>query len=805
MDHLLLPLNALVGENEKAPYIADPYDGGDFLSFPQRSRFRALYEEIKPEGHYASSRKDLDVGSTRDLEVFIQTWVVFGLLYEVFAPLLTVEAFIKAGEDDDEKQLLEHLIECIMAAHSFLMAARKRAEMTESVLCSAASIGETLEFVVMETLDRGTRSLSTTWEFCLDRVSIAAIMQNNGWCPTDLRKWQAIAGGFQTLYYLSKVRQPKTKDHGNCVGEVCVASQYNMDKQSLVHRCGKHDCGLIFVDEEVMQATFDDGHFGLLRFSGLETMETLSMDVVSHKDESEYIALSHVWADGLGNPNSNALPRCQMEHVAKCAEQLSWNAGYDRSLPVWLDTLCCPVSSPRHRSSCLMLMRQIYQKATLVLTLDTQIAHYDASDLDSVEICARVLFSGWTRRLWTLQEGALAGSLWIQLKDRAVDLAIIQTEIDDIYRHSFVHNQLALILLSGLRRLRNFGRRGQSRREPDLIDVRLALESRSVTIASDEALCLCTCLALDQTNVVNAAREDRMAIFWWTAMRAGPQLPRGILFFTGPRMQTKGMRWAPASFRSHVKFQNLRRAKKIEEQATITPNGLQIQCSVCEVSICRPLTNSEEESWNTVLSDLRGIFLARLEQHQWFMLLPADGNTASNEGFGARDTLERRDSFAVLQDLDILSMQRNGVAQGLVGIVGLAQHDQPHTFSLSSRANVLCCNETMSRTLEILYSHRSDIEALDGVSDEVTDDFEIPSISPYISRLSPETAQRVTKYADVLVSSDSTLVECLVHAQTQDAQTKALGPAAEWMLYFLAGHVGTISRTWPSDQTWCVD
>jgi hypothetical protein len=28
------------------------------------------------------------------------------------------------------------------------------------------------------------------------------------------------------------------------------------------------------------------------------------------------VAISHVWLDGLGNPNANALPHCQLEHIA---------------------------------------------------------------------------------------------------------------------------------------------------------------------------------------------------------------------------------------------------------------------------------------------------------------------------------------------------------------------------------------------------------------------------------------------------------------------------------------------------------
>lgn len=57
------------------------------------------------------------------------------------------------------------------------------------------------------------------------------------------------------------------------------------------------------------------------------------------------------------------------------------------------------------------MMRQIYEQAKSVLIIDAQLAEIDPRPLDCVEICARVVFSPWMRRLWTLQEGAVARKL----------------------------------------------------------------------------------------------------------------------------------------------------------------------------------------------------------------------------------------------------------------------------------------------------------------------------------------------------------------------------------------------------------
>jgi hypothetical protein len=82
-----------------------------------------------------------------------------------------------------------------------------------------------------------------------------------------------------------------------------------------------------------------------------------------------YIALSHVWSDGLGNPNDNALPVCQIRRIGHCLQTLPHPhyTGYTsvsfellsaetirmnitvrraaRARLLWMDTLCIPVAT----------------------------------------------------------------------------------------------------------------------------------------------------------------------------------------------------------------------------------------------------------------------------------------------------------------------------------------------------------------------------------------------------------------------------------------------------------------------------
>ena len=175
-------------------------------------------------------------------------------------------------------------------------------------------------------------------------------------------------------------------------------------------------------------------------------------------------------------------------------------------------------------------MKQIYEGADHVLVLDAQLSSLEMASIDHVEICTRLMFSGWTRRLWTLQEGTLARKLWVQLKDGPVDLDDVQAYVTHVFKTQHIHHALTVILAARLKRLR-----GLPWNRPNIMNMKLAIEDRSVTVASDEALCLCTCLNLDQSAVVHAEDPDRMVAFWTALGASGLPIPKHAIFFTGPR------------------------------------------------------------------------------------------------------------------------------------------------------------------------------------------------------------------------------------------------------------------------------
>lgn len=135
------------------------------------------------------------------------------------------------------------------------------------------------------------------------------------------------------------------------------------------------------------------------------------MEVVSYdpKEPQSFVALSHVWADGLGNPHAMRLLHCQVSRLRNLVEELQavtrtedpdarsrWNP----ELYLWCDTLCCPIEAP-HKGKALDKLVDVYRSATNVLVLDQSIEKFRYAELDPLEAGARLATSRWTQRLWT--------------------------------------------------------------------------------------------------------------------------------------------------------------------------------------------------------------------------------------------------------------------------------------------------------------------------------------------------------------------------------------------------------------------
>ncbi|KAL8916044.1 MAG: hypothetical protein Q9208_008729 [Pyrenodesmia sp. 3 TL-2023] len=311
-------------------------------------------------------------------------------------------------------------------------------------------------------------------------------------------------------------------------------------------------------------------------------LDVSELDVQDVAQCQDFAAISHVWAEGSGNVNDNALKTCLLEEISDLVRKLPWDA--EQSNPgFWIDTLCVPVRPRELQTLALNKMRVPYERAKHVLVLDSHLRSLDSRRLTTTELLAQISCSSWMRRLWTLQEGRLAARVWFQFANEAVDVQSIWKSRDPRRVPSTVANWINLALY--VRLWTQIWYRGKAIRNTSLVASMIsmthyALASRSVSVSTDEALCLFNLMDLDIKQVTAVPPTQRMEVFWRTFQR----VPKGFVFSRATnKMSVEGLHWAPASFMGNQTQkewagpQELNSPQKDDGHASPTKAGLQVE------------------------------------------------------------------------------------------------------------------------------------------------------------------------------------------------------------------------------------
>lgn len=311
-----------------------------------------------------------------------------------------------------------------------------------------------------------------------------------------------------------------------------------------------------------------------------------------------------VWSQGLGNPNENTLPECQLKRIQQLVNMASKHVAtdsWDESNPpittkgskdnqwFWMDTLCVPVQpeAKQLRKHAIRRMRQTYQDAQLSLVIDTTLMRtpiaevcLNPMDPGAFLVFAQILSSPWSGRLWTLQESLLAKRVYIIFGGDGSYLSML--DLDDIFRllqvtaakqvserGSMVSNQ-ACYFMETLRR-------ADSTATVKLESIFGALAHRSTSRRSDETLCIASLLDLDPGPMLEVGgdgsgmSEDNLADARMVQLlRCMHEIPSNILFSPTPRLSISNFTWAPRSFLGSC-FSTHRMT-----QGVLTPAGLEL-------------------------------------------------------------------------------------------------------------------------------------------------------------------------------------------------------------------------------------
>ncbi|GJJ11128.1 hypothetical protein Clacol_005359 [Clathrus columnatus] len=645
MDHFILPPGTT--HYITVPHkCIEPYDNGDFYTYPERKGWTA--DDVEGKDEYGHRRSE-------DVEIFFQSWLFFGVLVEVFKIVnikIDTDDFIDHDTGLVTTRKLTGLLEEFAIAWKktwpdndeslpFKFSYTPKAVAITKVLTTVFRVMRPFCYDVSIGGRPSVRSSLLSPEIVVSIVGLATTFLEAGkylymefgnqslvdggtpllrsilrkkWCPFHVTAMQ-IELRLDAQYYLAALPglpEAELKRHSNCTEIRCTEKPVDEDTYVLKHAVAGCSCQLVPIPIEDLLVTIKQGDTPVISFHKDDDDSNPRLEVKAFNTTTAsslpYISISHVWSDGMGNPKENALPACLLESIQKMVNQVRYpDREPDREhVYFWMDTLCIPVypKYDEQRKPLLIKMRQIYQEASAVLVLESQLQTV-LSTLPLIERRVNFYVTKWVRRLWTYQEGGVSKWLAFQFRDKSLELHDVYAAPD---LHAPEHRWASMIsqrrqsvafqfttnvqLQFGLvySAMYNWGIEGSlnSMRWAAFLPIASSYSSRMTTRQSDEPLCLAGVMHIDTTPLVRVKGPDRlkssdkeirrradrvltderMAILY----RLVGKFQDFVIFSKYPRLPINGFRWAPRTFLGELPwFSNMeleQSYKKEDERCT---------------------------------------------------------------------------------------------------------------------------------------------------------------------------------------------------------------------------------------------
>lgn len=151
------------------------------------------------------------------------------------------------------------------------------------------------------------------------------LMLSNGWCTHQVEHMSK-AYDLATFSYLASLTRSSHRlvDHTRCSDHTaCIAFNTDPSSYQTRHAVGGCSCTTVSTPYPQLIKIIRNGGIPLISIeSGSSEGTRYRLRLHTRSRASEYIAISHVWADGLGNPKENGLPQCQIQRLNKSIRAL---------------------------------------------------------------------------------------------------------------------------------------------------------------------------------------------------------------------------------------------------------------------------------------------------------------------------------------------------------------------------------------------------------------------------------------------------------------------------------------------------
>lgn len=366
--------------------------------------------------------------------VRFQTLLYFGLLNEVLGPIsheqyirhtdcgqtfITTKQLEKDAKGrfqvwkrlsrDDGKAEILRVLRCIKTVRDFTYKAESRSFVSnllgEDFIFAVEVLGASLGDPIYQFAKRGrllpSEEKSTGLFWLAQNPWASTKMLENGWCPYEVERFSQLLSPLTQIAALGLQSSSAQLNHSVCKPFACEAN--NVTGEYIPAHT--EDCVSISGSRCNFMDSCVSGVIEILKDGGLPLIEirrdsagTPRTRVVRYWKGRRFVAISHVWSDGLGNKKENKMLPCQLAriwgharnlirdnsqislsydnrvnafalgaayltHITRNVVDMDWGA-----VNIWIDTLCVPLEPRDMRNLAIKRMRDAYDKGEYLVS-----------------------------------------------------------------------------------------------------------------------------------------------------------------------------------------------------------------------------------------------------------------------------------------------------------------------------------------------------------------------------------------------------------------------------------------------------
>ena len=396
-------------------------------------------------------------------------------------------------------------------------------EIIPAIVRLAEAVEQTRLYALPDCPSMGTLSWHYPYKVADGRKSR---LHGLGWCAFQIRLLEDTVNQSTIDWLLALGIQQDPVGHETCTAEACARNNIDDSTYQQAHVCRSRRCQKLLPDLQKVMKILKEDKIPVMCLETLSGEPQLIVSASSKTDPGDYIAVSHVWADGLGGATECGLNRCQVERLSKLCNSVkkrSMNGHF------WIDSLCIPRVDRDVYIKALIGLRDVYINASSVLVVDKTIEECTSSS-STENLYAHIYLSAWMQRMWTYEEAVLAKQLVFVLKD---GFHIYKVDTWPSMRRTIcvVWQSLA----TQLYRLR------AKQERLNIGHIYQAFRYRLTNVPQEEFLSVSGMLGLDTQSLLSVKGEERTKKFWLMLK----WIPFNVPFLDCPKLSESGFRWAP--------------------------------------------------------------------------------------------------------------------------------------------------------------------------------------------------------------------------------------------------------------------